>query len=91
LWTLPVLADGAEGVATLVPDSNANSTWLDFVSFPEPVQRRFNTVPRNVLGRSFGEGEFVAKLEGPGLVPTAALPVELHENLHFVRGRVDGP
>jgi hypothetical protein len=91
VWTLPALAEGAEGVATLEPSSNAESTWPEFVSFPEPVRRRFNIVPWNVLGRSLGEGDFLVKLEGPGLVPTAALPVELHEGLHFVRGRVDGP
>ncbi len=91
LWTLPVLADGAEGMATLVPNSSTNSDWPEFVSFPEPVRRRFNIVPRNVLCRGFEEGDFLVRLEGPGLVPTAALPVELHEAVHFMRGRVDGP
>jgi hypothetical protein len=37
------------------------------------------------------EGGFLAKLEGPGWTFSEALPVRLHEGLHLVRGRVDGP
>jgi hypothetical protein len=91
VWSLPALADGAEGVATQMPTATAEADWPEFVSFPEAVRRRFTFVPWNVLGRALGEGDFLVKLEGPGLVPTAALPVELHEGMHFVRGRVDGP
>lgn len=91
VWTVPALADGAEGEASLEPASAPEPLLSGFVSFPEPVGRRFNIIPSNVLGRRLEEGDFLARLEGPGLAPSAALPVELHEGLHFVRGRVDGP
>jgi hypothetical protein len=91
VWTVPALAEGAEGEASRVPASTSPPLSPEFVSFSEPVRRRFNIVPWNVLGRQLSEGDFIVKLEGPGLAPTAALPVELHEGLHFVRGRVDGP
>lgn len=90
VWTVPALAGGAEGEASRVPASTA-PPLPEFVSFSEPVRRRFNLVPWDVLGRPLSEGDFIVKLEGPGLVPTAALPVKLHEGLHFMRGRVDGP
>ena len=91
VWRVPALAEGAEGEASLEPVSNTVPFPTEFVSFPEPVRRRFNIVPSNVLGRQLAEGDFLARLEGPGLTPSAALPVELHEGLHFIRGRVDGP
>ncbi len=91
VWQLPALADGAEGEATPAPASSASMSFSELVSFPEPVKRRFSRVPWKTLAGPLPEGGFVAKLEGPGLAPTSALPVELHEGLHFVHGRVDGP
>ncbi|WP_375768029.1 hypothetical protein NR798_41145 [Archangium gephyra] len=91
LWQLPELADGAEGEATLAPASDVKVSFTGLVAFPEPVKRRFSRVPWDTLDAPLPEGGFAAKLEGPGLTPTAALPVELHEGLHFVHGRVDGP
>ena len=57
----------------------------------KPVRRRFSGVPWDTLSAPLPEGGFRARLEGPGLAPTSALPVELYEGLHFVQGRVDGP
>ncbi|HYO57760.1 hypothetical protein [Archangium sp.] len=91
VWRLPALADGAEGEATPAPSSSARVSFSELVSFPEPVKRRFSRVPWHTLEGPLPEGGFVAKLEGPGLAPTSTLPVELHEGLHFVHGRVDGP
>jgi hypothetical protein len=35
--------------------------------------------------------EFLVKLGGSGFSPLASLPVQLHEGVHYVRGKVDGP
>ncbi|MFY0571455.1 hypothetical protein ACN28E_47540 [Archangium lansingense] len=91
LWRLPALADGAEGEATLAPASDDKMSFSELVAFPEPVKRRFSRVPWHTLNASLPEGGFAAKVEGPGPAPTSALEVELHEGLHFVHGRVDGP
>jgi len=86
-WQLPVLEDGAEAEAS--PASRKD--FLEVVGFSDPVRRRFSGVPWDVLSAPLPEGGFRARLEGPGLAPTSALPVELHEGVHFVLGRVDGP
>ncbi len=91
LWQLPALADGAEGEATLAPATGDKVSFTGLVAFSEPVRRRFSRVPWHSLDEPLPEGGFAASLEGPGLLPTSALPVELHEGLHFVHGRVDGP
>ncbi len=91
LWRLPALADGAEGEATLAPESDDKMSFVGLVAFPEPAKRRFSRVPWDSLGEPLVEGAFAAKLEGSGPAPTSVLEVELHEGMHFVLGRVDGP
>jgi hypothetical protein len=91
LWQLPALADGAEGEATLAPASEDKVSFLQVVDFSASVNHRFSRVAWRTLDEPLPEGGFAAKLEGPGLLPLSALPVELHEGMHFVRGRVDGP
>lgn len=91
LWQLPALADGAEGEASLAPVSDVKVSFTGLVGFPEHVKSRFARVPWDTLDGPLPEGGFAAKLEGPGQTPLSALPVELHEGLHFVHGRVDGP
>ncbi|QRK09705.1 hypothetical protein JQX13_06165 [Archangium violaceum] len=91
VWSLPALADGAEGVLTPIPDSASRKTALRLSLFSEHVENRFINVPWAELDKPLPEGGFLARLEGPGLMPTAVLPVELHEGLHLMRGRVDGP
>jgi hypothetical protein len=88
-WVLPVLEDGAEGEASPAPSSR--KAFLEVVGFSDPVRRRFSGVPWDTLSSPPPEGGFRARLEGPGLAPTSALPVELHEGLHFMLGKVDGP
>jgi hypothetical protein len=91
LWDLPALADGAEGEASLAHASIGKVSFTWVVSFPEHVKSRFSRVPWDTLDGPLPEGGFAAKLEGPGQTPLSALPVEVHEGLHFVHGRVDGP
>jgi hypothetical protein len=86
---LPVLEDGAEGEASPAPSSRKE--FLEVVGFSDAVRRRFSGMPWDTLSAPLPEKGFRARLEGPGLAPTSALPVELHEGLHFVLGRVDGP
>jgi hypothetical protein len=91
LWALPALAEGAEGEATLAEGSSASMDFAVFANFPESVKHRFARVPWDTFRVLPREGGFIAKLEGLGLAPSSALPVELHEGLHFIQGRVDGP
>ncbi|MFE8602505.1 hypothetical protein [Archangium violaceum] len=91
LWRLPALADGAEGEATLAPASKDEVSFTSVVDFSAVARRRFSRVSWPSLSEPLPEGGFAAKLEGPGLLPSVALPVELHEGVHFVQGRVDGP
>ncbi|PTL81212.1 hypothetical protein [Vitiosangium sp. GDMCC 1.1324] len=91
LWTLPVLAEGSEGVLTLASDVDERKVLPQFTHYSGPAERRFANVPWSEFSKPLPEGGFLARLSGPGLAPTAALPVELHEGVHFVRGRVDGP
>ncbi|MBU8895538.1 hypothetical protein DRW03_14030 [Corallococcus sp. H22C18031201] len=83
LWTLPALADGAEGKATL-RDESAQMDW----GFPEAAANRFS---RSLL--LFTEppvdGEFVARMRGMGTAPTATLEVALEDSGHVIRGQVD--
>ncbi len=89
-WALPALADGAEGEALPAP-STSKKSLTELVRFSESVRYRFSRVPWDTLAQPLPEGGFIAKLEGRGMGPTSVLEVELHEGLHFVRGRVDGP
>lgn len=91
VWSLPALADGAEGVLTPGPDSASRKKALQLSLFSGHVESRFRNVPWSELDKPLPEGGFIARLEGSGPMPTAALPVELHEGLHLMRGRVDGP
>ncbi|MBJ6759992.1 hypothetical protein JGU66_04400 [Myxococcaceae bacterium JPH2] len=83
LWTLPTLAEGAEGKAT-PRDERAQMDW----GFPEAAGNRF---PRSLLLFSDPpvDGEFVARLSGLGPAPTATLNVALESSGHVVRGKVD--
>ncbi|WP_052519660.1 hypothetical protein [Archangium violaceum] len=91
LWQLPELADGAEGEATLASASVDKVSFSSVADFSVLARRRFSRVSWPSLSEPLPEGGFAAKLEGPGLLPSSALPVELHEGVHFIRGRVDGP
>ncbi|HEX5754628.1 MAG TPA: hypothetical protein VFZ09_51060 [Archangium sp.] len=91
LWALPALADGAEGEATLATATEDKVSFLHVVDFSASATRRFSRVAWRLLDEPLPEGIFAARLEGPGLLPLSALPVELHEGMHFVQGRVDGP
>jgi hypothetical protein len=91
VWALPALAEGAEGEASLAPPSASETSFSEWVAFSESVRHRFSGVPWDSFSQPLPEGGFLARLEGRGLSPTAALEVELHEGQHFVHGRVDGP
>ncbi|HEX8539033.1 MAG TPA: hypothetical protein VF664_16305, partial [Cystobacter sp.] len=88
-WQLPALAEGAEGLATRLPNATQD-TITEKLRPTHAVELRLD----RVLGRMWEplpEGGFLARLEGPGRTFSAAIPVSLHEGVHMVRGRVDGP
>lgn len=90
-YALPELADGAEGVATPAAADSAVQSVDSFLSLPEAPQRRFG-FDREGLLEPLTEGGFVARLSGAGFSPAGtALPMQLHEGVHLVRGTVDGP
>ncbi|MFL5357686.1 hypothetical protein [Archangium sp.] len=91
VWELPALADGAEAALTSGSDSTSRKTAPQLASFFGAPERRFKNVSWSELDKPLQEGGFLARVEGPGMLPTAVLPVELHQGLHLVRGRVDGP
>ncbi len=85
-YTLPPLADGAEGAASemlALPKSQEE----DFVDPPRHMERRTRDLEAFV--RRLPEGGFLVRLEGRGFAPLSALTVELHEGIHYVRGEVD--
>jgi hypothetical protein len=91
VWKVVALGDGAEGTALPLTDAEQESSVATLGVFSEAVMQRFPGLDWRVLRQPLEEGEFVVHLGGTGWAPTAALPVELHEGLHFVRGQVDGP
>jgi hypothetical protein len=91
VWKVVELAEGAEGTALPLPDSEREILVANLTAFSEPVTQRFAGLDWSPLRRPLQEGEFLVQLGGSGWAPTAALPVELHEGRHFVRGQVDGP
>jgi hypothetical protein len=91
VYSVPPLADGAEGVATVPEEAPTPSSLEAFLSLPGDAERRFGFDKEGLL-EGLGEGDFVVTLGGAGFAPTAtALKMELREGLHLVRGRVDGP
>jgi hypothetical protein len=95
-YWLPEIADGAEGVAT--EQGAASGTSKDpqvalieaIVNPPVHVKRRGAHVGGGFM-QPLEEGGFVAQLGGQGFGPLAGMDVELHEGIHYVRGRVDTP
>lgn len=47
------------------------------------------TVMRTVTERPLKPGEFLARVEGQGLVPTGGIGLQLHEGEHWVRGEYE--
>jgi hypothetical protein len=85
-YSLPELADGAEGVATELEGEAGTKV----VHPPTSMTRRAGE-DRPDFQLPLREGEFVAQLGGLGFGPLAALKVELYEGIHYVRGQVDTP
>ncbi|WP_224244524.1 hypothetical protein [Hyalangium gracile] len=87
-YALPELADGAEGMATEVPSGKESLGRV--VSPPVRVEIRAQGIRSNFM-LPLEEGDFMARLGGPGFAPLATLPAQLHEGTHFMRGQVDKP
>ncbi|HYI02476.1 hypothetical protein [Hyalangium sp.] len=85
-YSLPELADGAEGVATELQGEAGTSIVHPPMSMTRRTRER-----RPGFQLPLRDGEFVAQLRGLGFGPLAVLKVELHEGIHYVRGQVDTP
>ncbi|HVG64136.1 MAG TPA: hypothetical protein VNA24_36570 [Hyalangium sp.] len=89
-YSLPELADGAEGLAVELERVKPQAGIADRVSLPLGMKRRAKTTGPDFL-RPLEEGHFLARMGGMGFGPLAAMKVELHEGTHYVRGQVDSP
>jgi hypothetical protein len=88
-YLVPELADGAEGLASEVQAEALGRALEALLASSPPMQRRSGALEH--FRTPLPEGEFLVQLEGLGFAPLAALPVELREGIHYVRGRVDEP
>lgn len=90
-YSLPELADGAEGAALVTNEAPTPSGVEAFLKLPQDAERRFNFDREGLLERP-ADGDFMVQMGGVGFAPTATeLELELREGVHLVRGRVDGP
>jgi hypothetical protein len=89
-YALPQLADGAEGMAIELESSKPQGEIADLVGLPLGLKRRVKATGPDFL-RPLEEGHFLAQMGGMGFGPLAAMKVQLHEGIHYVRGQVDKP
>jgi hypothetical protein len=89
-YTLPQLADGAEGMAIVLESRKPKEEIADLVGLPLGMKRRERVAGPAFL-RPLEEGHFLAQMGGMGFGPLAAMKVQLHEGIHYVRGQVDKP
>lgn len=80
-WTAGELRDGGE--KALVRAS------APFTGAGRADGRFSRTVRDRVLDERLDDGEFIARLEGQGFVPTGGVRLALHESDQFVRGEVE--
>ncbi|HZI11427.1 MAG TPA: hypothetical protein VE153_13665 [Myxococcus sp.] len=86
-YRVPVLEDGAEAplgeLVVVEPD------WLKLEQ--SPIDRAGSRLLPRAVGftASLEDGGFLVRVGGVGPAPTAAVPVELEEGMHLVRGRVE--
>jgi hypothetical protein len=90
-YALPELEDGAEGLATEMQGERAKVSVESLVAPPLGMKRRTHEDDLKDFTRPLPDRGFVATVGGAGFSPLAAVPVQLHEGVHFVRGEVDGP
>lgn len=85
-YRLREVNEGGEALATPAREVLPLSKHLPVVS---QLQRRSS--PSGFFWRPLEDGEFVVRLGGAGFGFMTALPAELHEGVHYMRGKVDGP
>jgi hypothetical protein len=88
-YQLPELADGAEGLATEATNDMTGPGPEGLVPAPPSIMRRSGDL--DDFRTPLSEREFMVQIDGPGFAPLAAMPVDLREGIHFVRGKVEAP
>ncbi len=87
--------DGKDWRVTDVPDGGSAKAVLRTTAVPLPgvdvreYSSRFGARVLEVAKAELAEGEFLAQVEGPSLMPVGGLRLELHDAEHLVRGEVD--
>ncbi len=72
-------------------EASAGVARKELLRLPELAVKRFEGVSWEGWEEPLSEGGFVVKLGGVGPGPASVLPVKLHEGVHLMHGRVDGP
>ncbi|SET76035.1 hypothetical protein [Stigmatella erecta] len=85
-YPLGAVDEGGQTLASPAREVKPLSERLPVVS---PLQGRSR--PSGSFWRPLEDGEFVVRLGGAGFGFMTALPAELHEGVHYMRGTVDGP
>jgi hypothetical protein len=85
-YPLGAVAEGAEALAS--PGQAPQSLTQALPVIPQLQGRSGDT---RAFWRPLEEGEFMVRLGGAGAGFLTALPAELHEGVHYMRGTVDGP
>ncbi|MBZ4416271.1 hypothetical protein [Myxococcus sp. RHSTA-1-4] len=89
-YRLPALEDGAEAVLDApVPEAELPHPVGDLLQDMGPTLDERLVRGNPGFQSDLPDGGFVVRVGGPGLAPSAALPVELEAGVHVVRGQVE--
>lgn len=86
LWRLPVLSEGEEGALTAVAPEDVKDFSVSQGLGEGGALRLTNALMP--FGANTPENGFIARLSGPGLMPTSGFPTEVDVGVHFIRGEV---
>ncbi|AGC48358.1 hypothetical protein MYSTI_07086 [Myxococcus stipitatus DSM 14675] len=89
LWRVPALKEGEEGTGTPEAEPEADNVAHALVSraFEAGVERRLWGAVQSFRA-DLVEGEFIARVGGPGPMPSSSMPAELNGAAHLIRGEV---
>ncbi|QSQ12920.1 hypothetical protein [Myxococcus landrumensis] len=89
LWRVPALKEGeeGEGAPESEPEEDNVAHALVGRAFEPGIQQRLWGAVQ-AFRADLGEGEFIARVGGPGPMPSSSMPAELNGAVHLIRGEV---
>ncbi|WP_342376424.1 hypothetical protein NVS55_34710 [Myxococcus stipitatus] len=89
LWRVPALREGEEGTGTpeAEPEEDTVAGALVDRAFDAGIRQRLWGVVQPFRA-DLVEGEFIARVGGPGPMPSSSLPAQLNGAAHLIRGEV---